>query len=59
MTRQELEQACQPQTPEETLEGLKELYDVMANSPGWASEDDLTTLNSGIEVMKKVIAECE
>ena len=57
MTRQQLEALCQPQTPYEVLDNLRELYDALANSPGWVSEAELEALSSAIEVQKAVISE--
>ncbi len=57
MTRQELEHLCQPQTPKVVLENLRDLYDALANSPGWVSDEELETLNVSIEVLKAIIKE--
>lgn len=54
MTSQELAKLCKPQTPEEVLENLKDLYHVLSNSPGWVSDYELETLNAAIEVFKAV-----
>ena len=55
MTRRELENLCQPLTPEEALDGLRELYDSLDNSPGWVSDRELECLNSAIKVLKAAI----
>ena len=57
MTRQELEKLCQPLKPGEVLDTLRNLYDDLSNSPGWASEEELESLNASIEVQKAVTKE--
>lgn len=54
MTRQELEQLCEPQTPEQVLEGLRNLYNYLSNSFA-PEEDDLTAMNASIAVLEKEI----
>lgn len=54
MTRQELEQLCQPLTPEETLEELESLRDEY-DFPESASR--FTALNAGYQILEKVIEE--
>lgn len=55
MTRQELELLCQPQTPEEVLDGLKELYEERINLQGGAGDELLDALNSGYNILQKLI----
>ena len=57
MKRKKLESFCKPLAPEEALDDLRTLYDVLANSPGWVSDEELECLNAAIEVLKAVIKE--
>ncbi|GEM_PF-6414487 len=59
MTRQELGSLCQPLAPEQALDILHNLYDDLANSPGWVTDEELECLNAAIEVLRAVIKETE
>lgn len=57
MTSQQLADACQPLTPEEALQALRDLYDDLANSPGWVTDEELEALNAAIQVLSLAIEE--
>lgn len=56
MTRHELEQLCQPQTPEGAADGLVLLHDALS-AEGMTDGDSLESLNAGARVLDKLIEE--
>lgn len=55
MTKAELKELCNPQSPQETLDILRLLYDLHANDMGTPVDRELHALNVAIEVLKREI----